>query len=265
MVWFGSRFILLHWSSIRCFQANVFVGLHWKLEKHFCVKPCTETRMSVPPTLANQPCACCQPLQNVFHNDINQVASKSQFWKFCHLCVFNHADQNECATSPCDANAVCTNVPGSYRCECLPGYRGNGVVCTAIQCPRIDQPVNGIATVTGYNVGSMAFYSCDEGYRLRGENILDCLVSGEWSTTPPTCQGGGNKEDHLLALPQHQHTSFLWPSKNPKNLRRPWHFADMRQKFGVSEIKVHHYCKPGERKRERERERERDFSSKLLL
>ena len=29
-------------------------------------------------------------LLNVFHNDSNQVASKSQFWKNCHLCPFSH-------------------------------------------------------------------------------------------------------------------------------------------------------------------------------
>jgi hypothetical protein len=41
-------------------------------------------------------------------------------------------DVNECATNNggCSVNATCTNTPGSRTCACLPGYFGNGVVCT---------------------------------------------------------------------------------------------------------------------------------------
>ena len=40
-------------------------------------------------------------------------------------------DINECTsgTPPCDANARCTNTPGSYTCTCNSGYRGNGKTC----------------------------------------------------------------------------------------------------------------------------------------
>ncbi|HVY26658.1 MAG TPA: SUMF1/EgtB/PvdO family nonheme iron enzyme [Polyangiaceae bacterium] len=43
-------------------------------------------------------------------------------------------DVNECTASPspCDANAVCTNTPGSYSCACKRGFTGNGVTCTDI-------------------------------------------------------------------------------------------------------------------------------------
>ena len=30
---------------------------------------------------------------------------------------------------PCDLNAACTNVVGSYKCECLEGYIGDGMSC----------------------------------------------------------------------------------------------------------------------------------------
>ena len=41
-----------------------------------------------------------------------------------------NTDVNECATSPCDANAACANTAGSYTCTCNSGYTGNGTSCT---------------------------------------------------------------------------------------------------------------------------------------
>ena len=43
------------------------------------------------------------------------------------------ADIDECANdanNSCDrANGICNNEPGSYNCECKPGYTGNGTIC----------------------------------------------------------------------------------------------------------------------------------------
>ena len=39
------------------------------------------------------------------------------------------ADVDECMNSPCDINANCTNVVGSYTCQCLDGYTGDGLLC----------------------------------------------------------------------------------------------------------------------------------------
>ena len=39
------------------------------------------------------------------------------------------ADTDECKSSPCDANADCTNTPGSYDCKCKDGYKENGDHC----------------------------------------------------------------------------------------------------------------------------------------
>ena len=44
--------------------------------------------------------------------------------------IFNFlADVNECLVSPCATNANCTNVVGSYTCQCLDGYTGDGLSC----------------------------------------------------------------------------------------------------------------------------------------
>ena len=40
-------------------------------------------------------------------------------------------DINECManTDDCDTNAVCTNTPGSFTCDCNQGYSGDGLNC----------------------------------------------------------------------------------------------------------------------------------------
>jgi hypothetical protein len=44
---------------------------------------------------------------------------------FC--CVL---DLNECSNKfLCSKHAKCTNLPGSYKCECNPGYFGDGKYC----------------------------------------------------------------------------------------------------------------------------------------
>ena len=41
------------------------------------------------------------------------------------------SDINECQTdTPCHSNAWCNNTDGSYTCECVPGYSGDGFNCT---------------------------------------------------------------------------------------------------------------------------------------
>ena len=42
-------------------------------------------------------------------------------------------DIDECNPSRCGEHTVCTNLPGSYQCDCLTGYqRGSGIDCVDI-------------------------------------------------------------------------------------------------------------------------------------
>ena len=44
-------------------------------------------------------------------------------------------DIDECSTDlrPCDENAVCTNIDGSFSCACRPGFTGDGTTCKRMQ------------------------------------------------------------------------------------------------------------------------------------
>ena len=61
---------------------------------------------------------------------------------FCSLCISMtnmlvlisySVDFNECvndSTNNCHINATCLNTEGSFQCQCLEGFSGNGVNCT---------------------------------------------------------------------------------------------------------------------------------------
>ncbi|XP_077861232.1 complement receptor type 2 isoform X1 [Macaca mulatta] len=60
-----------------------------------------------------------------------------------------------------------------------------------LECPALPMIHNGHHTRE--NVGSIApglsvTYSCESGYLLVGEKIINCLSSGKWSAVPPTCE-----------------------------------------------------------------------------
>ena len=46
--------------------------------------------------------------------------------------IYNYyADINECAGNhTCDTNADCIDTDGSYWCQCLSGFTGDGYICT---------------------------------------------------------------------------------------------------------------------------------------
>ena len=43
---------------------------------------------------------------------------------------FYLSDTDECSDYPCDANGACTNIPGSYNCQCNDGFSGDGWACS---------------------------------------------------------------------------------------------------------------------------------------
>lgn len=51
-------------------------------------------------------------------------------------------------------------------------------------------PDNGQVSLSGVVIGSMAVYSCVEGYRVMGDDVRLCEQTedvGGWTGQPPTC------------------------------------------------------------------------------
>ena len=49
-----------------------------------------------------------------------------------------YIELDECSDpslNDCDVNANCTDIPGSFMCDCVLGYEGNGTFCeSTIEC-----------------------------------------------------------------------------------------------------------------------------------
>ena len=73
-------------------------------------------------------------LENLSHNQYSMV-----FVQVSGLCTCKPTwqgsdcttDVDECLTSPCMANASCTNVDGSYNCKCDLGFKNENGTCNS--------------------------------------------------------------------------------------------------------------------------------------
>lgn len=58
-----------------------------------------------------------------------------------------------------------------------------------LDCSDLANPINGRVSVTGLALGSQAVYECNRGYMLLGARTRTCLSTGQWSPSPPMCNG----------------------------------------------------------------------------
>ncbi len=58
-----------------------------------------------------------------------------------------------------------------------------------VTCPALTNPDNGTVSVPSNNFGSIATYTCNQGYNLTGGGMTrTCGANGMWSGGDPTCQ-----------------------------------------------------------------------------
>ena len=57
-------------------------------------------------------------------------------------------------------------------------------------CDPLKAVSNAVVSITNGNLfGSVATYTCVDGYFLVGDSSISCLDSGSWSGKEPVCQG----------------------------------------------------------------------------
>ncbi|XP_068950842.1 P-selectin [Petaurus breviceps papuanus] len=88
---------------------------------------------------------------------------------------------------------------------CMEGHRLNGAStlecsasgewtaeipeCSVIECPALKSPEKGHVNCLKENVHrSSCSFSCEEGFRLKGEKVVWCTASGAWTAPVPLCE-----------------------------------------------------------------------------
>ncbi|GCC29462.1 hypothetical protein chiPu_0007904, partial [Chiloscyllium punctatum] len=76
------------------------------------------------------------------------------------------------------------------------GWSGQVPTCEIVQCPEPPRISNGTVSSSdsdSWTFGSIARYSCLDGYSLIGDKTITCTMAGEWDKDPPRCQGGSKR------------------------------------------------------------------------
>ena len=107
--------------------------------------------------------------------------------------------------TPVDGNSDfnSTTFQSLVRHTCSDGFRLNGdsirecldsglwsaplPLCELITCGSPGIPIAGVLFYSNMTVGSIASYSCVEGFRLEGEQDRICFNNGSWSGDVPSC------------------------------------------------------------------------------
>ncbi|MEE6496225.1 hypothetical protein FKM82_002265 [Ascaphus truei] len=88
----------------------------------------------------------------------------------------------------------------SLQCSTSGTWSSEVPACQAVECVSLKAPENGQVGCQGasyYN--SKCSFTCAEGYSLIGSSDLQCLSSGEWTTSAPTCEA---LECEALLIPE---------------------------------------------------------------
>ncbi len=55
-------------------------------------------------------------------------------------------------------------------------------------CGKLQDPQYGDVSQSGITIGSKAKYTCNRGFKLRGNSVRKCQNNGRWSGSKPSCQ-----------------------------------------------------------------------------
>ncbi|CAH1263510.1 CSMD3 [Branchiostoma lanceolatum] len=88
-------------------------------------------------------------------------------------------------TFSCDTGFTLTGSV-TRTCQSTLDWSGTRPTCTKVQCPTVNDPLNG--QVSGGNrYGNTLQFSCNAGYQLIGGSTITCQADGTWNGPEPTC------------------------------------------------------------------------------
>lgn len=96
--------------------------------------------------------------------------------------------------------------------SCLPSgqWEENLPICQLVRCG--DPPVVAHATYTGSERTflSRVTYSCKPGYRLQGDDTVECVEDASWSPEPPSCTPVSCGAPPEIVNGQVRRVTYLW-------------------------------------------------------
>ncbi|OCT85434.1 E-selectin [Xenopus laevis] len=103
----------------------------------------------------------------------------------------------KCPENP-EYNSTCSftcaegyNLVGLSEVQCLASgeWMSPPPICKVVQCTSLNNPKNGwVKCEEKPHYKSKCTYACAEGYKLSGSSEVQCLASGEWTSSVPTCE-----------------------------------------------------------------------------
>ncbi|XP_034532135.1 sushi, von Willebrand factor type A, EGF and pentraxin domain-containing protein 1 isoform X3 [Notolabrus celidotus] len=77
--------------------------------------------------------------------------------------------------------------PTRLVCQEDGGWNGTAPACVPAECETPPSPDHGWVNVTDTPLGSAVKYSCEEGYKLEGESVRECVSGRLWTKEAPVC------------------------------------------------------------------------------
>ena len=56
------------------------------------------------------------------------------------------------------------------------------------KCSKLTKIKLGIVHLTGYEIGGIATFQCNNGFVLQGNQVRQCLNTGQWTGFQPECR-----------------------------------------------------------------------------
>ena len=106
-------------------------------------------------------------------------------------CVIR-ASQHVCDNKFCNLGYIPLIVNYLYIEFCTPLHVQNGQV---LYNTSLSYGIHNASFISGYSVGTMASFSCDEHNIREGSSSATCQNSGMWSEQPPICNQSNENEN----------------------------------------------------------------------
>lgn len=101
--------------------------------------------------------------------------------------------------------------PTRLVCQEDGGWNGTAPSCVPAECETPPSPEHGWVNVTDSSLGSMVKYTCEDGYKLEGEPVRQCVSGRLWTNDAPVCRPVSCGDPGAIANGTAHGGAFVYP------------------------------------------------------